>query len=297
MLNRTELRNHWRWARRWRPEAQAALDWACGQFSPEVQARGLARYYYELLWLLDEILGAHPGGVSGLKVADVGCGAGVISLALRHLGAEVWLLDRFDEYESDQDNHMGSTQDILERFRRNGMTVCRRDFMAEGLPPDWPVFDLITFFAVIEHLPQSPRGALEAMRHHLRPGGQLVVTTPNHAWVRTRLRLLFGRTVHYPLATWWATPFFGHVREYTRAELAQMLRWAGFERVRTTVSNWAHVTSRLPRARPDEPERWTTRLTLRTPREWLVAASLLLTLPFDGLKYSLLAVAQKPEAG
>jgi 2-polyprenyl-3-methyl-5-hydroxy-6-metoxy-1,4-benzoquinol methylase len=192
---------------------------------------------------------------------------------------------------------MGGTAEILERFRRNGMTVCRRDFLADGLPSDWPVFDLITFFAVIEHLPQSPRGVLAAMREYLRPSGHLVVTTPNHAWIRTRLRLLLGRTVHYPLATWWETPFFGHVREYTRDELAQMLRWAGFERVRTTASNWAHVTSRLPRARPDEPERWTTRLTLRTPREWLVAASLLATQPFAGLHYSLLAIAQKPGAG
>jgi len=295
VTDKSELQNHWRWARRWHPQAQAALDWACSQFPLEIQARGLARYYYVFLWILDEILRTLPDGVNGLKVADVGCGEGVIPLALRHLGAEVWLLDRFDEYAPDKNNHMGTTVEILDRFQRHGMTVEQRDFMADGLPPDWPTFDMITFLAVIEHLPHSPREALMSMRNQLRPGGRIVVATPNHAWIRTRLRLMFGRTVHYPLAVWWKTPFFGHVREYTRAELAQMLRWAGFEQVRTVVSNWAHVTSRLPRARPEEPERWTTRLTLRTPQAWLVAASLMLTVPFDSLKYSLLAMAQKPE--
>lgn len=290
-----ELGNHWRWLRRWNPRAQAALDEVCVLFPPEAQARGLARYYYEYLWILDEIMRALPGGVNGLRVADVGCGAGVLALALRRLGAEVWVLDRFDEYDQDWDNHMGRTSDILARFEQQGLHVSRRDLLTEGLPREWPEFDLMSCFAVIEHLPGAPRAVLEAMHARLRPGGWVVVTTPNLAWVRTRLRLLLGRSVHFPLATWWQTPFFGHIREYTRVELRQMLAWAGFTEVRCQVGNWAHLSSRLPRAHADDPERWTTRFTLSSPQRWLTAASLLLTLPFPSLQYTLLALARRAQ--
>src|SRR5688500_7161411 len=177
------VHNHWKRLRRWNPMTQEAIDWACSQFSPDIQRRGIARAYYDFLWTLDELLKILPKDLRGMRVLDAGCGAGVLALALRHLGCEVTALDRFDEYDTDFDNQMGSTAEILGRFERNGITVAKRDIVADGLPKDSNQYDLITFFAVIEHLPTSPQSLLKQMFDSLKPGGRLVVTTPNHAWL------------------------------------------------------------------------------------------------------------------
>jgi 2-polyprenyl-3-methyl-5-hydroxy-6-metoxy-1,4-benzoquinol methylase len=289
-------RNHFRRLGRWRPDVEAAVDWACAQFPPDVQRRGLARAYYEFLRTVDEVVRACPQGMAGLRLADVGCGAGLLSLAFKKLGADVTAMDRFAEYEDVYDNQMGSLQDIVPMMRRNGIAVSRRDIVAEGLPDDVEKYDVILFLAVIEHLHESPQAVLSAFYRMLRPGGIVVITTPNHAWIRTRLRLLFGRSANHPLDEWWKTPFYGHVREFTLPELVQMLEWASFNVVRANISSWVHVASRR-RGGNGKPDSWSTTFTLDSLERLVVAGSFLLTAFFERLRYSMLVIGRKPEPG
>lgn len=76
-------------------------------------------------------------------------------------------------------------------------------------------FDLVTSFQVLEHVP-DPVKFLRELARVLRPGGTVILATPNAA---TRL---------YPGMTPWNR---FHVREYRADELAQMLRMI-FGRVR-----------------------------------------------------------------
>jgi len=287
------LTNRFRWLRPWHPAAQRAVDWACALFAPGIQERGLARGYYDYLWILDELLRVLPKGVSGLRVLDVGCGAGVLDLALAHLGAQVTGLDRFEEYEDDRDNQMGTAREIVARLEANGVQVLRRDIATTGLPDHPGAYDLVLFLAVIEHLHESPRGVLRAMHELLRPGGRVVITTPNHAWLRTRLRLLTGRSANHPLIDWWEPPFFGHIREYTLPELRQMLAWSGFEVERATIGNWLHVASRI-RGTHGAPDRWTTSFRLDSLERVMVAASLCVTALVPSFRYTMLAIGRKP---
>ena len=107
------LRNSFRWARRWHPETEPAVNWACSLFPAETRARGIARGYYDYLWVLDELLRLYPSGMAGLRVLDVGCGAGVLDLALAKLGAQVTGLDRFEEYAPGANNQMGVESEIV----------------------------------------------------------------------------------------------------------------------------------------------------------------------------------------
>ncbi|HEX2451208.1 MAG TPA: methyltransferase domain-containing protein, partial [Gemmatimonadales bacterium] len=278
------LTNRIWWLRRWPLETEEAVDWACALFPPDTRARGLARGYYDYLWVLQEVLQAVGGQVAGLRVLDIGCGAGVLDLALTRLGARVSGLDRFEEYEAGHDNQMGTTLDIVERLRTHGIEVLRRDVASEGLPEDEGAYDLVLLLAVIEHLHESPKSVLAGIHRLLRPGGHVVITTPNHAWLRTRLRLFAGRSAHHPLDDWWRTPFFGHVREYTLPELRRMLEWSGFEIRHATIGNWLHVASRV-RGRNGSPDRWTTRFLLNSPERLAIAASLLITALVPSLRY------------
>jgi 2-polyprenyl-3-methyl-5-hydroxy-6-metoxy-1,4-benzoquinol methylase len=297
--NGNGLKNHWRWLRRWDARAQQAVDWACTQFPAPVRERGLARSYYEYLWTAGELLRLLPAPLREVRVLDAGCGAGVIPLALARLGAQVTAVDRFQEYQDSLDNQMGTAAEIVPRLARNGIRVERRDLIQDGLPGESEAYDAITCFAVIEHLAESPRRLLQAMYRLVKPGGCVVLTTPNHGWLRTRLRLLAGRSAHDALADWWGPAFYGHVREYTMDELRRMLAWSGFEVERAVASNWVHASSRVPRRNAAEPEAWTTRFTLDSPQRWLVAGSLLVSAFVPSLRYSLLAVGRKrpPDGG
>ena len=68
---------------------------------------------------------------------------------------------------------------------------------------------------------------LRLLEAALRPGGWLVLQTPNAARIGNRVRLLTGRNPFEPLREDSVSP--GHFREYTVAELLGMVRKAGFE--------------------------------------------------------------------
>jgi SAM-dependent methyltransferase len=94
-------------------------------------------------------------------------------------------------------------------------------------------FDAVLLTEVLEHLREYPLRTLEEARRILRPGGVLVVTTPNAAYIRNRVRLALGRSVYTPMVDWlYGLPHARHAREYTVGELELLVRQAGLEPVR-----------------------------------------------------------------
>jgi SAM-dependent methyltransferase len=93
--------------------------------------------------------------------------------------------------------------------------------------PDLSGYDLVVCAEVIEHLPVSPAHVLRLFHAALRPGGWLVLQTPNAARVRNRLQMLAGRNPFEQLRE--DSRNAGHFREYTVAELLALGREAGFE--------------------------------------------------------------------
>jgi SAM-dependent methyltransferase len=80
-------------------------------------------------------------------------------------------------------------------------------------------FDLVTMFDVIEHIPADGRAMAEALRV-LRPGGALLVSTPNENWQFPYYRLLrpICPSEETVMAEW------GHVRRsYRLQELEQLV--------------------------------------------------------------------------
>lgn len=82
---------------------------------------------------------------------------------------------------------------LRERFAMSAgkVRVLPHDIEAEPLPLEAGSVDVVALIAVIEHLVE-PIGVLREIRRVLRPGGRLIMDTPNMAkWTR-RLKLMAG---------------------------------------------------------------------------------------------------------
>jgi SAM-dependent methyltransferase len=94
----------------------------------------------------------------------------------------------------------------------------------------WPFadgsFDAVICMETLEHLSYSPAHLLHEANRVLRDGGQLVLTTPNALAAPLLARQLRGLSTGEPYSGY--GPTGRHNREYTRAELAALLRAANF---------------------------------------------------------------------
>jgi 2-polyprenyl-3-methyl-5-hydroxy-6-metoxy-1,4-benzoquinol methylase len=97
-------------------------------------------------------------------------------------------------------------------------------------------YDLILFVEVLEHLLVNPLLLFREIRDHLAPGGRLFLTTPNVARLGNRYRMLLGRPIQergrYPRD---GQGVYGHVVEYTRAELDRLLVVERFRPLRAQI--------------------------------------------------------------
>ena len=90
---------------------------------------------------------------------------------------------------------------------------------------DLPGYDIVLMAEVIEHLHTAPSLVLGFLQSLLRPGGVLIVQTPNALAIGRRLSMVFG---HHPFELIRENPTNpGHFREYTIAELQRYGRQLG----------------------------------------------------------------------
>ncbi len=162
---------------------------------------------------------------------DIGTGIGIMPLALHNLGVDVSGLDYFIFPESDNKMFGISEIDTLQKiWSENNVKVYNSNIYNAELPPDLQPVDVIISEAMIEHL-KDPKKFFTAAQQLLKPGGYLLLTTPNSATLLKRLRFLLGRSPNWPVDEFFETGenFTGHWREYTMKELVYMCEKSGFE--------------------------------------------------------------------
>lgn len=157
-----------------------------------------------------------------LRILDIGCGDGAATAALARrarghtvIGAD-WSLQ------------------ALERARLRGLPVVRATVDGHGLPFAADSLDIVVLSEVIEHLVDTD-AALDEINRVLRPGGSLLLSTPNlAAWfnrglllagvqplfTEVSLRGIYGRP---------GSEVVGHLRVFTRRALTGLLRAHGME--------------------------------------------------------------------
>lgn len=120
------------------------------------------------------------GPVEGQRIVDLGCGWGTISFALAETAREVVGVD-FAEAA------IRICRARLKREPMVGLRFTRADARDTGLPGgQW---DLVVAADLVEHLyPEDTLAVYREARRLLRPGGRLVVWTPNPEHLLERLR-------------------------------------------------------------------------------------------------------------
>jgi trans-aconitate methyltransferase len=104
---------------------------------------------------------------------------------------------------------------------------------------DWPAFprhDVIVMSEVIEHLYTAPELVLGFVETLLKPGGFLIVQTPNAVAWSKRMVMLRGANPFEMIRQSRENP--GHFREYTVGELRNVGQQAGLETVESRLENY-----------------------------------------------------------
>jgi 2-polyprenyl-3-methyl-5-hydroxy-6-metoxy-1,4-benzoquinol methylase len=138
------------------------------------------------------------------RVLDIGCAAGYFLSVMQEEGWQVTGLEPSDAIRVQAEKELGAKNVC-------GGLLGVDDDLAPGS------FDLVTFWDVIEHIP-DPRAALVRARKLLAPGGLLIVETQN---VNSRAAKVLGKKwQHYKHAE--------HIYHFNKATLTRLLDEAGF---------------------------------------------------------------------
>lgn len=172
------------------------------------------------------------------RALDVGCSSGYLARRLAERGASVVGID--------------VDKQAVEEAREVCEQVLTGDVETMELPFPKQSFDVVLCGDVIEHL-RDPEAFLVRVRPLLRPGGRLVLATPNVANWAMRLGLLGGRWRYTERGILDRT----HTHLFTKRSLVQTLERAGYRIVEfdvtapvprvgaPTVERLAHAFARL----------------------------------------------------
>jgi 2-polyprenyl-6-hydroxyphenyl methylase/3-demethylubiquinone-9 3-methyltransferase len=153
--------------------------------------------------------------LKGKRVADIGCGGGLLSEGMAAIGADVTGIDLSDKALGVARLHL----------YESGLKIDYRLVSAEALAEESPgSFDHVTCLEMLEHVP-DPASTVAACARLVKPGGQVFLSTLNRN-AKAYIVAVLGAEYLLNLL-----PRGTH--DYTRflkpAELARLCRHAGLE--------------------------------------------------------------------
>lgn len=166
-----------------------------------------------------------PPAAPGETLLELGAAYHHLTPALEARGYAVRCADLWD----------GEARKVVELRRPDGGEVRRWevdnfDLERSGWPYPDAAFDAVVFCEILEHLAVDPMCAMAELHRVLKPGGRLLLTTPNLACAKGVGALLEGESPYvFGQFTPGGRAGDRHHREYTASEIERLLRWAGFE--------------------------------------------------------------------
>jgi methionine biosynthesis protein MetW len=170
------------------------------------------------------------------SVLDIGCGGGYLLTKL---------VDCFDVLKGIDvsDVAINNSNEEIKNLTQIELSVQNADM---GLSFSDETFDCVVSLAVIEHV-IDVFGVLKEINRVLKPGGYLVVSVPNIAYVKHRVRLLFGKLpVTSSIYNWESDNWDGgHFHYFTHKTFQKLLEYSGFKIEKVSGSGFFAVFRRL----------------------------------------------------
>jgi SAM-dependent methyltransferase len=181
----------------------------------------------------------------GAKVLEIGSIPYYLPLLLRTVRLDLdWTGTNWHD-ETKQERHKATSRNVETGEVAEFKTVLYNVEMTAQPPFEEGSFDVAVYCEVFEHLYEDPVQSLENLHRAVRPGGHLLLTTPNPARATNLQRLALQHSVHDPFSGY---GIYGrHNREYSRKELIDLLENVGFETLsaRTIESSNSWVYRRV----------------------------------------------------
>jgi len=146
-------------------------------------------------------------------ILDLGCGNGYLVSYL--------LQEGYNAYGTD-----ASEKGIAIAKQEHPDRFFLQDLSTGKLPDELQTlaFDTILSTEVIEHL-YDPEGFIDFCRDQLTKGGELIITTPYHGYLKNLGLSLFNKWDGHLDPLWYG----GHIKMWSRATLSKLLEKKGFE--------------------------------------------------------------------
>ncbi len=116
-----------------------------------------------------DYIDSHAGGLADKRIADVGCGGGILAEAMARLGATVTGLDMAEKPLKVAQLH------LFESGREAEYLEISAEELAQTRPAQ---YDVVTCMELLEHVPE-PAAMVTACARLVRPGGQVFFSTIN----------------------------------------------------------------------------------------------------------------------
>jgi len=145
-------------------------------------------------------------------ILDLGCGNGYLVNYLLEQG--------YNAYGTD-----ASEKGIAIAKKLNPERFFVQDLSSDKLPQQLQEipFDTIISTEVIEHL-YNPQAFIDFCKQQLKPGGELVITTPYHGYLKNLMLSIFNRWDSHMNPLWLG----GHIKLWSKKTLTKVLINAGF---------------------------------------------------------------------
>ena len=155
------------------------------------------------------------GSLTGLRMLDIGCGAGLVCEPLARMGATVTGIDPSPEIIAAARLHA----------EEGGLAIDYRATTAEALAADGEAFDAVLILEVVEHVTDVPRLRLAPSARWCKPGGIVVASTINRTLKAFALAIVGAEYV----LRWLPRGTHSYDKLVTPDELAAAFRAAGLE--------------------------------------------------------------------
>jgi 2-polyprenyl-3-methyl-5-hydroxy-6-metoxy-1,4-benzoquinol methylase len=172
----------------------------------------------------------------GSEILSIGAGPWDLEAILSKLGYSITAIDDLN----DQWHLIGNNRERIKDFAKlSGINLIEYSACSADIKVD--SFDAVLLIDIIEHMHNSPRQILNYSITSLKPGGLLMITTPNVASLSKRLRFLVGKSAQVPVdfLYWNIGEFRSHFREYTKSELLRILQYQNLISINAYMLNIA----------------------------------------------------------